>query len=187
MRGLKLLSLAVVLLAAIPTITFAATISIVPITATASVGQTILFDVNISGVTDLYAFQFDVFFTPAILNVTNVNDGGFLVSGGFFPGFIDNTAGTITFIAHSLAGPVAGISGAGTLASIRFTAIAPGLSPVTVSNPILLDSSLADISVQLTGAQVTVTGIPEPETISLTLAGAAAVYLIRRRTSRPQL
>jgi hypothetical protein len=53
---------------------------------------------------------------PGILSATAVTDGAFLATG-FFPGFIENTAGTISFIADSLAGPVPGLSGSGTLAT----------------------------------------------------------------------
>jgi hypothetical protein len=47
-------------------------------------------DVNISGVTDLYDFQFDLSFNPAVIQATSVLEGKFLLSGGgttfFLPG-----------------------------------------------------------------------------------------------------
>src|SRR5689334_23472304 len=68
-------------------------------------GNNFTVDVNISGVTDLYDFQVDLFFDPTILQVTNITEGAFLPGSGatfFFPGFIDNSSGNITFNADTL-------------------------------------------------------------------------------------
>lgn len=47
-------------------------------------------DVNIFGVADLYDFQFDLGFNPAVIRAMNVPEGAFLSNGGdlrvFFPG-----------------------------------------------------------------------------------------------------
>ena len=158
----------------------AATISVVP-ARTAMVGDTITADINISDVLDLYAFQFDLSFDPGILEASPATDGLFLGSGGFFEGFTDNALGTMTFISDSLAGPVPGMSGAGTLASIQFTAVGPGTSLITVANLILLDSTLADIAAVTNGSTVTVSAIPEPGTVSFALLGLAALVAVSIR------
>jgi hypothetical protein len=164
----------------------AATINVVPSAATAMIGETIGVDINISGAADLYAFQFDFMFAPGVLKVSNpsdVTDGLFLASGGFFSGFRDNDAGVVTFIADSLIGPVPGKSGSGTLARITFVAAGTGKSAIRVTNPILLDSNLTDIPVQLFGSDVNV--IPEPSTMSLMgLTTAMAFVLTRHRRRR---
>jgi hypothetical protein len=176
MRKLMLAFALAVNVAAVP----AATIAIVPSAPSITAGVTFTADINISGVVDLYAFQFDVSFTPGVLTATAVSDGMFLNSGGFFPGFTDNALGTITFIADSLVGPVPGVSGSGTLATIHFLAAGAGTSPITLSNLILLDSTLADIDIFATPTNATVAVVPEPTSTLLALAGLALWHVGRR-------
>jgi hypothetical protein len=137
----------------------ATTLSIVPSAIGAVVGDTIQVNVEIADVSDLYAFQFDVSFVSGILSATTVSDGGFL-SSGFFPGFVSSNS--ISFVADSLTGPVAGISGSGTLATIQFVAGEPGSTFVNLSNVILLDSNLVDIAADVTHGIADVAAIPEP-------------------------
>src|SRR5271165_813903 len=82
------------------------TLSISPASSTVSNGSTFSMDVNISDVTDLSAFQFDLSFDPSILQATGtITEGNFFLSGGgFVPGTIDNSLGTITFNANTLLG-----------------------------------------------------------------------------------
>jgi general secretion pathway protein D len=143
--------------------------------------------VDISGVSDLYAFQFDISFDPAILSANGVNESDFLPGGGatfFIPGEINNTAGTINFTADSLLGPVPGVSGNGTLAVISFQALALGTSLIDFSNVILSDSNLVDIAFfTTTPGSVTVSGIavPEPATLLLICIGMAALGIMRKK------
>ena len=93
-------------------------LSVSPASSTVTNGSTFAVDVNISGVTDLYNFQFDLGFNPAVIQATNVLEGAFLSGGGstfFLPGTIDNTAGSITFNADTLEGMIPGVSGGGIL------------------------------------------------------------------------
>jgi hypothetical protein len=146
----------------------ATTISVTPSTSTAVRGETITAAINIFDVADLYAFQFDLLFGPDVLVASEVSDGHFLDTGGFFAGFIDNTVGMITFISDTLSGPVVGKSGSGVLAQIRLTATGPGTSALTIANPILLDSNLSSLPVQLVNSQIAVADsdsqVPEPAT-----------------------
>ncbi|HEY6185539.1 MAG TPA: cohesin domain-containing protein, partial [Terriglobales bacterium] len=83
-------------------------LSISPASSSITAGSAITLDVNISNVTDLYGFQFDLSFAPGILAANSVTEGAFLASGGstfFLPGPIDNATGTISFTANSLFGP----------------------------------------------------------------------------------
>jgi len=129
-----------------------ATISIQSSPLLASPSQPITLNVTVSGIADLYAFQFDIVVDPGVLSASSVTEGPFLAGAGttlFIPGTIDNIAGTITSTADTLIGAVAGASGSGTLATTFFTVLdtAPsGASPVTLSNVILLDSNLNDIA-----------------------------------------
>src|ERR1700738_2856491 len=97
--------------------TFADSLSVVPSSSTVSAGANFVVGVNISGASDLYDFQLDLSFNPAVLQATNVAEGAFLSTGGFtffLPGTIDNTAGTITFNADTLLTAISGVSGSGT-------------------------------------------------------------------------
>ncbi len=131
--------------------------------STAQVGEIFTLPVSIANATDVFAFQFDIAFDPAILQLLTVSEGGFLGTAGttiFAPGTIDNTAGTATFTADTLSGPVPGASGRGVLADFTLQAISLGTSAVIVSNVILLDSSLGDIPLTTVNGRVLVT--PEP-------------------------
>jgi general secretion pathway protein D len=130
-------------------------------------------DVNVTGISDLFAFQFDIGFNPAVLSATSVTEGAVFSSAGvsFFPGFIDNVGGTITFVGDSLSGSGPGLSTDGTLATVLFNSIGPGSSSLTLANIVLLDSGLGDITASVSGASVDVTGggaaVPEPGTFVL--------------------
>jgi hypothetical protein len=131
------------------------------------------FSVRVADITDLFAFQFDLAFDPAILSAASVTEGSFLRNGGstvFVPGTINNTAGTINFTGDSLIGPIQGVSGSGTLATVNFQAFRPGMSPIALSNVVLLDSDLRGITANTVNGTVTV--IPEPASWLLLAAGA---------------
>ncbi len=148
-------------------------LSIQPVSSTVGVGSTFAVDVNISGVTDLYDYQFDLNFNPAVLQATNVLEGTFLSAGGstfFIPGTIDNTAGNITFNAYTLLTAISGVSGDGTLALFDFTGLAPGTSDITISNVILQDSTGAILDNTATGGSATVP-TPEPSSLMLLVTG----------------
>ena len=165
----------------------AAVISISPASQSVALGNQAVLDVAITGAVDLYAFQFDIAFDPSLLAALLVTQGTLLAgSGGFVPGTIDNLAGTVSFTADTLSGFVPGISGDGTLGQLLFSTLAAGVSPITLSNVVLLDSNLLDIPFTLEDGSVTVTAnAAVPETASWVLWGtaAAAVWMVRRLRS----
>src|SRR5712691_433538 len=162
---------------------FAGTIDIQPPALTVFKGQTFSVNVHVTAITDLYAFQFDLGFAPGILQATGViTEGSFLPGGGatfFLPGSIDNVAGTISFTADSLLGPTPGVTGTGTIATVQFTAIQYGISPMNLSNVALLDSTFSDIVAGSTNGSVAV--VPEPTGWSLAALGLVAIACVRRR------
>ena len=164
-------------------------VNIQPAVSTPTQGSSFDLYVNISEVTDLYAFQFDIGFDPTILFAANVAEGTFLPAGGstlFFPGIIDNTAGSISFIGDSLIGSIPGVSGDGTLAVLTFSALILGQSTIALSNVILLDSNFVDISIPTIDGSVTVspangTPVPEPATLFLMSIGMATIGILRKK------
>jgi hypothetical protein len=163
------------------------TLSILPPSLIVQPGQKFSLNVTISDVTDLYAFGFDLAFAPDLLTATGVTEGSLLSGCGplcFSEGIIDNTDGTITAIANTLAGPVPGVSVSdtdqGTLLTISFQAKQQlGTSSLSLSEIILLDSALNDISFasppdplgSVAVQQVVTTVIPEPSTWHLLITG----------------
>ena len=82
----------------------AATIRIDPSTTSTSIGSTIDVNVQIADGADLYAYQFDLTFNPAILSASTMSEASFLAGGGstfFIPGAIDNVLGSITLTANT--------------------------------------------------------------------------------------
>jgi hypothetical protein len=176
---LRVLLLLVVLGLGAPRAFAAPVVSIGSFTGAAT-GDVFSVDVRISDVTDLFALQFDVGFDPAILSVLNVAEGGFLPGGGatfFLPGTVDNALGSVANIADSLLGALTGVSGSGTVATINFRALGPGDSPLVLSNLIVLDSTLLDIT---TGTSAGAVAVPEPRAWLLLLIGCAGLLYARR-------
>ncbi|MEQ1559131.1 MAG: cohesin domain-containing protein [Methyloglobulus sp.] len=173
----------VLLLAASASLAQAASISMTPSSLTVNQGQSFSLDINIGGVSDLYGFQVDLQFSPSLFAVNSVSQGTLLPSGGatlFFGGDIDNTAGTVSSIADSLTGPIAGVTGDGLLATISFTALASGSSGIGTVNAIFLDSLGNDIVIdKINTADVTVTpSAVTPIPAAVWLFGSALVSLV---------
>ena len=159
---------------------------------TVNVGDTVTIPISITGAVDLTSWQFNLAFNPAIVKANSVTEGPFLSSFGttlippttFGPGTIDNTTGLISLVTDSFIDLPPLPSGNGVLADIEFTALAPGVSPLTFSNVFLND---LDQDFSTTNGQITVRGtarIPEPATLMLLASGLAllgARRLARRR------
>lgn len=157
---------------------FAGTIYLQPSTSTVTLADSLTISVNVVGVADLYAFQFDAGFDPTILSAMSVTEGNLFagLSVFFSPGSVDNAAGTITFVADSLSGPGPGVTADGSLAKILFHTTGAGTAVLNLSNIILLNSNLGDIAVETAGATVAVTNVPEPS-YPLLVAVALALCL----------
>ena len=174
----------------LPNRAFADAVLSVSSPATVAQGSTFDVEVDISGAADLYAYQLDLDFNPSVLQATGtITEGGFFQSGGgFVPGTVDNTAGTITFNADTLLGPGPGLSGGGQLIIFEFDALAAGASGLDLANITLLDSNLNNIDFTSTNGSVTVSGsgpVPTSEpSVLLFLAsafGTLGLFTVFRR------
>lgn len=162
-----------------------ATGQVLSATATPSpavVGSPLALNVLITGVVDLFAYQFSLAFNPLVLQVASATEGAFLPTAGatiFDGGVVDNTLGTMTLTFGTLTGPVPGASGSGVLANINFNVILPGSSTLTFSEVVLLDSNLATLAVQVNNAMIT--AVPEPTSYALFALGLAGLAALRQR------
>src|SRR5215469_7256117 len=165
-----------------------ADIIVQPYTVNVAPGSHVSLDIRASGVSDLYAYQFDIGFDPTVLSAESVSEGAFLPSRGstfFFAGMIDNVGGTITSIADSLSGPVSGVSGSGTLVTLKFSAPIQGSTTVDIFNLTALNSFGAGIAETTISATVNVgpISVPEPSQglVTCGLLLTMGAFLRRRR------
>lgn len=158
-------------------------------TGSGPVGSIVDFNVGIADIADLYSYQFSLTYDARYLRAIGGVEGGFLGAGGNTigdVGFIDNGAGTISFVYNSLLGPSTGVSGSGLLATFRFEAIDVGNAGLSFFDVIFIDGFGSDIVVDARGAQFVVVEdapgeVPEPASILLIGAGLAGVAALRRR------
>jgi len=120
-------------------------------------------DVIVQDVSDLAAFQFDVIYNPAVVQVSDVTLGWFLGSSGrtatALGPQIDNTAGRVTFGGISY-GAAPGAEGSGTLATLTFTPQTTGTTNLTFAGVQLRDSLNGEIPTDLQSGQIWVVQYP---------------------------
>ena len=121
-------------------------------------GDTFTLRLSAEKIVDLAGWQTDITFDPAVLEAVEVNEGGFLKTGGgstfFLRGTIDNKAGKITKISSArLSG---GVDGTGTLLLVTFTAKSVGETRIRLSNLHAGDSSTETIPLDAPEIVITV-------------------------------
>lgn len=120
-------------------------------------GSNFTINITVSRVTDLYGWDFFLYWNRAYLSAINVTEGPFLESAGttvFLPPEINQTGGYL-HANCTLEGLVPGASGSGTIATITFLVVAKGQTYISLTSPrlplpdldktVLVDSEKASI------------------------------------------
>ncbi|MCD6240861.1 hypothetical protein J7K27_04980 [Candidatus Bathyarchaeota archaeon] len=125
-----------------PTDQGVAVIFIYPETSEGNVGENFIIEVKVSDVTDLYGYEFHLRWNSTLLDCVEVSEGPFLKSGGstFFTYKINSTEGCMV-VDCTLLGDVQGVSGNGTLTTIKFYIKTTGECLLDLYDTILLDSA----------------------------------------------
>jgi len=148
-------------------------VTILPDSTTIAQGSDTQISIEISDLTtDLYAFQFDLVYAPAI-DALDANEGAFLPGAGatlFIGGTIDNTGDTISAIADTILDAGPGATGSGTLVTVDVTGVSPGTAALSLANATFLDSNLDTLTFTEVDSSITVTATPEPATWLLVLS-----------------
>lgn len=131
------------------------TISVVPAVIddpSIAPGATITVNTTVTDITDLFTWQVQLEYDPAILNCISVTLPASIFNFDIdVPPIIDNVAGTAVIGSSKISG---GVSGSDVLATFQFTVVSRGFSRINYSRPLgvntfMLDSSLIDIPVAI--------------------------------------
>ncbi len=133
------------------------TLYIDPQTTVGGVNETFSISVSIAEVTDLYGWEFKLYYIKHVLNATAVHEGSFLKAAGltYFTGGPSETGGILNnynathgriHVWCTLLGEIPGVNGRGELAVITFQVIELGNSDLTLGTTFLVDSMITEIS-----------------------------------------
>jgi len=116
-----------------------------------NVGQIFTVNINVSDVTDLYAWQTGITFSPEVLECAGFYEGEFLERSGEKRIFLehgkdmDNALGIVYFRGCCLLGSVPGVDGSGQLAYATFKSVGVGISDFHLTDVVLLNSKLENV------------------------------------------
>lgn len=93
-----------------------------------AVGDSFTVNVSVNNVTNLYSYDFELYYNSTVINGTQIIQGSFLGSGAFFHvvNFTDHYTPTQGFasVFCALVTNVSGVTGSGVLATIKFKSLA---------------------------------------------------------------
>ena len=160
-------------------------LSIVPNPSSGVVGSTIDLDITISGVSDLYGYNFSLLFNPAYLRASSASEGAFLGAAGGATDFgvadLSGTPGQVFYVYGTRFGPVSGANGGGILAHLRFDVIGAGTSTLSFADVAFVNSLNGDITPQLGTKTLVTSAVPEPQTYLMMGVGLIGLAALRRR------
>ena len=146
-------------------------VKVEPSVSALQVNDTALASVKVENIANLTAFEAHLSFDANVLEVIQLNDGGFITADFVVQNTFDNAAGTIDYAVAQINHPPA--NGNGTLFEIVFRAKAQGKSPILFretqaasSGLLLSDSNGMAIQVSLSDGNVIVS---EPSNTGLAL------------------
>jgi hypothetical protein len=137
--------------------------------------ETSTYTVNLSGVTNLWGYQFQAHYDPLLATATGAFvDSWFNTAGGSKPWGATCSGGTCMFGVSKVAGTgVNPVDGSGPIATITLAGIAPGAFNLTFDKILLGDKDGTPIAQTLTAVPLTVCGI----------ASASGVVSLQGRTT----
>jgi hypothetical protein len=114
------------------------------------IGNTFYLHINVTEMVELFTYQLNVTWNPAILNFTRVVTYGDFLYRTTSPDHTSrgtpivggDVAAGYGWVAETILGNYAGISGAGRLVSLQFKVVGYGCSPITISTSGLLPTTL---------------------------------------------
>lgn len=112
-------------------------------------------------VTDLYGYAVDISFDPTVVAFDSAEAGDFLEAPGSTVStqVTEQPTGTLV-IGQTRVGAFPGVSGSGTLLTLKFRSLAAGTSPFTTANASAFDSAGATLATQFFGGTATVPAQP---------------------------
>jgi hypothetical protein len=144
--------------------------TLTPATQTVGVDETTTVTLAVQDVQDLYGYEVEIAYDPAILEVVDADGGttgvqvalgSWLAADFVFQNEADNTLGTIVCVLSQLS-PTPAVSGNGDLLTITFRGLASGTSEVRFTDLTLANEDGIPISTGQADAQIEVTGGSPP-------------------------
>jgi general secretion pathway protein D len=150
-----------------------------------TVGDTFSVGIAVTGAGNLFGFEFDLDFDPAVVRATGIVSGGFLpVFMGILPPIVveSDVTGSNANYAEVAIGLFGTPVGDGILATIQFEALATGVSALTL-NDVVLSAPLGGVIAvdSLVNGSVDVAGVialPEPATVLVLAIGLLGLGLV---------
>jgi hypothetical protein len=155
-------------------------VSIEPASQQVAVGVTTTTDIVVEDVSNLQGFELQITFDPAVVEVLQVEPGGFLSPDWVLPGTIDNDNGIVDYaLCQTYSEPV---TGTGALATVTWRGQGAGISPITFTYVTLSAPRGVPITASTQGGQIAVgEGQTPPSITSLSpvsvLAGSSPFNL----------
>jgi hypothetical protein len=161
-----------------------------------AIGNVFTVNVSISGVVNLYAYEFKLYYNSTALNGTSVAEGPLLEKSGQTPFFYPvtfsdhyNSTYGVVWIDSTLQGNATGVDGDGVLTIIRFNATAIGNSIPLYLRDVKLSDPQAN-SIPYVSSDGTVTVIPEftwiTALLTLIIVSLPILFITRKMRKTPR-